>query len=162
MVFIFLCFCFLKSLAHWTSHDRTAVFIWHWKLLQSNHIWRCCTKCGCTVIDLTTPTPAHSACPDWLSELQMVLQGTCLIRAVLLYFRQLTERGLLGRNLSIHKALHTPRQIATHKSFNNVCCTQREMIPSQSLASEFSWRVQILYVKMCLSRPELAERQSWF
>lgn len=112
------------------------------------------------MIDLTTPTPAHSACPDWLSELQMVLQGTCLIRAVLLYFRQLTERDLLGRDLSIHKALHTPRQIATHKSFNNVCCTQREMIPSQPLAPEFSWRVQISYVKMCLSRPELSEGRS--
>lgn len=55
------------------------------------------------MIDLTTLTPAHSACPDWLFKLQMVLQGTCLIRAVLLYFRQLTERDLLGRDLSIHK-----------------------------------------------------------
>lgn len=44
VVFIFLCLCFLKSLAHWTSHDRTAVFIWHWKLLQSNHSLSCCTK----------------------------------------------------------------------------------------------------------------------
>lgn len=111
------------------------------------------------MIDLTAPI---QPVPDWFSELRMVLQGTCLIRAAFLYFRQLAERGLLGRDMSIHRALNTPRQIATHKSFNNLCCTQREMIALQHLALEFSWRVHILYVKMCLSRPELAEGQSWF
>lgn len=154
----FYCVCFLKSMTHWTEQNSTAAFIWHQKLLQGNHILQCRTKW--MYIDwLNHP---HSAYPDWFSELRMVLQGTCLIRAAFLYFRQLAERGLLGRDMSIHRALNTPRQIATHKSFNNLCCIQREMIVLQHLALEFSWRVKISYVKMCLSRQELAEGQSWF
>lgn len=62
------------------------------------------------MIDLTTPAPAHLACPDCLLELQKVQQGTYLMRAVFLYFSQLREVGLLGWDISIYKALiHSPK-----------------------------------------------------
>lgn len=93
---------------------------------------------ACTVVvDLTTLTPAHLVYLNCFLELQMVLQGTYSIRAVFLYFRQMTEVGLLGRDMPIHKALNTFNHIASHQSFNNLCYTQQEMQASQHLALEF-------------------------